>query len=306
MTGKLERGLLIIGSGALACLFGARLSAAGVPVAMLGSWEAGLIALRKHGVRLVDVHEGEKSFPVEVLESPPTWPVQYALVLVKSWQTTRAASVLKKCLGTNGLSLTLQNGFGNRETLVSFLGQERVALGVTTVGSTLLEPGLVRQVGEGRISLGKTPDPGQLSGWLKSAGFQVEFVQDTEALLWGKLIVNAAINPLTGLLRVPNGVLLQREPARALMEAAAKEAASVASALGIKLPYDDPARIVESVARNTAANRSSMLQDITRGGLTEIDAINGAIVSNAERLGVSVPVNRCLWQLVKSLELGTT
>jgi 2-dehydropantoate 2-reductase len=72
--------------------------------------------------------------------------------------------------------------------------------------------------------------------------------------------------------------------------------------MGVQLPYADPVAVVEAVARDTADNRSSMLQDLERGAPTEIDAICGAVVGAGDRLGVPTPVNRCLWQLVRALE----
>jgi 2-dehydropantoate 2-reductase len=95
---------------------------------------------------------------------------------------------------------------------------------------------------------------------------------------------------------------LRRPTARALMAAAAREAAAVASAQGIRLPYPDPLAAVEATARRTAANRSSMLQDLQRGAPTEIDAICGAIVLAGEQVNVPTPVHRVLWQLVKARE----
>jgi 2-dehydropantoate 2-reductase len=86
------------------------------------------------------------------------------------------------------------------------------------------------------------------------------------------------------------------------MGEAAREAALVATMQGVTLPYPDPVDAVEEVARNTAANTSSMLQDVLRGTPTEIDAINGAIIRAGEALGVPTPVNRMLWRLVRSLE----
>jgi len=136
---------------------------------------------------------------------------------------------------------------------------------------------------------------------LQAAGFKVENVADPDSLLWGKLVINAAINPLTAILRVPNGELLAHSTAGALMYAAANEAAAVAIALGVHLPYPDPSAAAEAVARRTANNRSSMLQDVLRGAPTEIDAICGAIVQAGEGLGVPTPVNLTLWQLVKAM-----
>ena len=295
-------GLLIAGTGALACLFAARLAGSGSEVTMLGNWPDGLAALRQHGVRLLDLDGNIRSFFVEVMDgSVCKGNFSQSLVLVKSCQTELVAKQLGKCLTAKGIALTLQNGLGNDETLKTFLNPERVALGVTTIGARMLEPGYVQFTGNGKIFLGAHPRMNGLAELLEKAGFQVEMVSDPVSLLWGKLVINEAINPLTALLRVQNGELLERPAARELLAEAAKEAASVATRQGISLPYPDPVLAVEAVARNTAANYSSMLQDVMRGTITEIEAINGAIVRVGEHMGVPTPVNRLLYQLVKSL-----
>jgi 2-dehydropantoate 2-reductase len=298
--------MLVVGTGAMACLFAARLSASGSDVTMLGTWREGIDALRRGGVVLVDA-EGEQAYPVCATDDPAECAgARSALVLVKSWQTERAAGQLASCLAPEGVALTLQNGLGNREKLTKILGAQRVALGVTTIGANLLGPGKVRLAGEGVISLSVHSRLGALADRLRAAGFIVENAPDPDALLWGKLVINAAINPLTALLGVPNGALLERPTARSLMTTVAREAAAVAMAQGLHLPYPDPAVAVETIARRTAANRSSMLQDLQRGAPTEIDAICGAIVTAGEQTDVPTPVNRTLWQLVKALEVGNS
>lgn len=266
---------------------------------MLGTWQAGLAALGKHGARL-DLADGRRlAARVHATPDPADCKdVRLALVLVKSWQTGRAAAQLKTCLARDGLAVTLQNGLGNRETLARFLGRSRVGLGITTMGATLLGPGLARQGGEGLTSLEAHPRLGPLPDLLDEAGFRVETVADARALQWGKLVVNSAINPLTALLGVPNGVLLERPGARALLAGLAGETAAVAASLGVELPFADPVAAVEAVARATAANHSSMLQDLRRGARTEIDAICGAVTRAAQRLGVPAPLNRVMWQLI--------
>jgi 2-dehydropantoate 2-reductase len=294
--------ILIVGTGALATLFAARLAQAGSQLTMLGSWTQGLAALRESGARLVDVDGFESQFRVRATSEPQECTgIRWALVLVKAWQTERAARQLQECLAEDGLAVTLQNGLGNRETLARNLGADRVALGVTTIGATLLGPGLARAGGEGPISLERHPRLGPLEAALKSANFQVRVVEDSRSLVWGKLVINAAINPLTALLRVPNGVLLERPAAREMMKALACESAQVAAAENVELPFADPVAAAEEVARKTAGNRSSMLQDILRGAPTEIDAICGAVVQAAQRHTIDTPANWAAWKLVKSL-----
>jgi len=294
--------ILIVGTGALASLFAARLTQAGNNITMLGTWQQGLDALNRDGVRFVDSSGNETRYPVRATDDPRECAgAKYAVVLVKAWQTERVAGQLRECLANDGLALTLQNGLGNRETLIQSLGLPRVALGSTTTGATLLGPGLVKAGGEGIISLERNQALDPMEDALSSAGFNIQVVDDAQSLIWGKLVVNAAINPLTALLRVKNGDLLERSSARELMKVLAVETAIVARAEMIDLPFNDPVSTAEEVARKTAANTSSMLQDVLRGAPTEIDAICGAVVKTAGKHGIETPANRVCWQLVKAL-----
>jgi len=293
--------VLIVGTGAMASLFAARISAAGIPVIMLGTWPEGVAAIKKSGVTIIE--EGiERNFPVKVVTHPSDCVgVKLALVLVKSWQTERAARQLKDCLSREGRVLSLQNGLGNHQKLAASLGAERVFLGINTYGGTLLGPGLVRSGGDGLISVEAAPQLQTFVEIFVESGFNVRKSPDLKSLIWGKLAVNAAINPLTAIFDVPNGALLAQSQTRTLMALAAQEVEAVANAQDIRLPFDDVVEAVEDVAWRTSNNHSSMLQDIRRGAPTEIDAINGAIVQAADRIGVAAPVNRTLWLLVKSM-----
>jgi 2-dehydropantoate 2-reductase len=294
--------ILIVGSGALACLFAARLAAAGERVQMLAGWPAGLAALQQNGAALVGADGAQHSYAVQASADPADFAgAQLALVLVKSWQTQRAGQQLSECLAADGVALTLQNGLGNREALAAALGDERVAAGVITTGATLVAPGVVRWGGDGTISLGAHSRLGALPQLLQQAGFKVVTDQDVASLAWSKLVINAAINPLTAVLDVPNGELLARASAQQLSAQLAQEAAAVAKAQGIALTFADPAAAAQDVARRTAANSSSMRQDVQRGAQTEIDAICGAVVRAGAAAGVPTPANDVMWKLLSAL-----
>lgn len=298
----MKENILIVGTGALATLFAVRLSQAGYRITMLGTWKDGIEALNRNGARLIDANGNEHQFEVSATDDPREYVrAKHALVLVKAWQTERAAGQLKDCLAENGLAVTLQNGIGNYETLTRNLGLNRVALGTTTTGSTLLGPGLVRAGGEGVISIERHPALDPIEEALRSAKFNVQVVDDAQSLVWGKLVINAAINPLTALLRVTNGELLERPSAREIMGALACEAAQVAKAENVDLPFADPVAAAEDVARKTASNRSSMLQDVLRSAPTEIDAICGAIANIAQKHGINTPANWVCWNLIKAI-----
>ena len=126
-------------------------------------------------------------------------------------------------------------------------------------------------------------------------------MEDAQSLIWGKLIINAAINPLTALLRVPNGKLLDLPSAHEMMKALASETARVAEAEKIQLPFSDPVAAAEEVARRTAANHSSMLQDVLRGAPTEIDAICGAVTNIGQGHRIATPANWACWNLIRAI-----
>ncbi len=290
--------ILIVGTGALATLFAARLAKTGTGVTMLGTWHKGLDALHKNGAHLVDAAGSENAYPVQAVHTCKE--AKLVLVLVKSWQTERVAQQLGECLAEDGLALTLQNGLGNGEILASVLGAERVAQGVTTTGAALVAPGVAKVGGEGLVSIETHPRLGALAALLTEAGFQIEVVPSAASLIWSKLVINAAINPLTALLNIPNGELLTRPSARELMGKLAVETASVARAQNIRLSFIDPVAAVEGVAERTAHNISSMLQDLRRGAPTEIEAICGAIMRAGKTYGVETFLNEIFYQLVKA------
>jgi 2-dehydropantoate 2-reductase len=204
------------------------------------------------------------------------------------------------------LVVTLQNGLGNREAFDAAAGAGRVAVGVATLGATLLAPGRVRAF-PGEIVLGLEGCPEvdhrlqDLARLLSRAGLPTRTAADVRALVWGKLAVNCAINPLAALTGLTNGALLEHPRLRALLGRAAREVAEVAGALGIPFEDDAGAR-AEAVAAATAGNRASMLQDLERGAPTEIDALCGAVVGQAARHGVRAPVNEWLWRSVRARE----
>ncbi len=299
--------IAVIGAGAMGCLFGAYLTQAGESVAVVDIWPEHIQAIQTQGLILEEA-SGEQNIPlaattgIDMLE-----PVDLAVLFVKSAATRLATTSAAALLQPGGRILTLQNGFGNAETIAEVIGIERVLVGTTAQGATLLGPGRVRHAGQGDTHIGQLAggaDPFcyDVAMTLTRAGLPTFVEADVRGLVWGKLVINAGINALTALLRLRNGQLAELPETRQLLTMAVEEAVQVAKAAGIQLPYPDPVGKVLSVAIATKHNQSSMLQDILRGTPTEIAVINGAIVREGERLGVATPVNRTLALLLQALE----
>jgi 2-dehydropantoate 2-reductase len=299
----------VLGTGALGCVFSARLAEL-AEVWMLGTWQEGLAAVQRNGVWIEEPDGRVHAERVLTSNNPSAVPTaDIALILVKSYQTDRAAAWAGQVLHASGLAVTLQNGLDNGTKIAAAVGENRMALGVTYVGATLLGPGRARLVANLPTYVGTQDSIAtSVSGFvslLREAGLEAHATDAIQGRLWAKAIANAAINPLTALWRVTNGEVLVGDDRRSVMATLVQEAVGVALASGVMSPFDDAVAYVESVCRATAANRSSMLQDVERGRPTEIDSINGVIVGQGLRLGVPTPLNDAVWLLVRGLVAAT-
>ncbi|MCL4464444.1 MAG: ketopantoate reductase family protein [Chloroflexi bacterium] len=297
--------IAVVGAGAMGCLFGGKLARA-AEVWLYDPWREHVEAIRRDGLRIVEPTGENTVFLPATTDPAEIGQVDLGIIFVKSHQTEWAASIARGLLKPNGLALTLQNGLGNGEVIARVLGPERAWQGVTSHGATLLGPGRVRHAGTGPTHLELREDIAEqaeeVARTFQQAELETHLSSDLDSLIWGKLVINVGINALTAILRVPNGTLAEVPAGKALMDAAIAEAVAVCTAKGIKLPYEDAAKRCAEVAIATGANRSSMLQDVLRANRTEVDVINGAVVREAAKLGLRVPVNEVLTGLLKAVE----
>jgi 2-dehydropantoate 2-reductase len=300
--------ITIVGTGAMASLIGGRLTPL-ADVTLIGSWAEGIAALKSEPLQIIGVDDSESVLVSATSDPMAVPPADIVLVLTKSTRTTQAAAIAAQVLKPEGIAITLQNGLGNLEVLQERLGTTRVALGVTSQGATLLGPGKVKVGGRGittlAFSAGGHSGIAHLAELFRRGGLDVDTAEDVTGLVWSKLAVNAGINPLTAILGIPNGKLIGHLWAEAMMRQAAREVGKVAVALGITL-HSNPVESVEEVARQTAPNISSMLQDIRRGTVTEIEAICGQVVRYGQTVMVSTPVNEALLRMVREIEHSIT
>ena len=298
----------IIGAGAMGSLFGALLAEGGHEVWLCDIWQDQIRALKQSGLKIES--EGETrnvrlnatGDPRQIGES------ELVLIFVKSTQTDSAAESAALLAGQNGWVMTLQNGMGNAETIAKHTPSNRILAGTTAHGATMLEAGSIRHAGAGPTTVGMWAGgekefqiARQIADQFTQAGIESTAVEAVRPVIWDKLLVNVGINAITALTGIKNGQILDLVLTRELSRAAVEEAASVAQAQGIEI-RQDPAAHVFKVAAATAANRSSMGQDVDHRRPTEIKAINGFVVREADRMGLAAPVNRALTALVETME----
>jgi 2-dehydropantoate 2-reductase len=302
----------IVGSGAMGSLFGGRLSAAGFDVVLYDISREHVEKVSAEGLAIEDAATGAVTVcrPRASTDPRAVEGADVLIIFVKSTATEEAAAQLAPRAGRDAIVLTLQNGLGNAAILKRHFGPERTAAGVTSQGATFLGPGRIRHAGRGPthicMSDGKNDKLSPLCAALVEAGFETHVSADVESLVWSKLVINVGINALTAITGQPNGGLLESEDTRAIMADLVAEAVAVARARGVTLTHADPLAVVYDVARTTGANRSSMLQDFDRRRASEIEVMNGAILREAAREGIPVPVNATITRLVRALERART
>ena len=231
-------------------------------------------------------------------------PPELLLITTKAYDTMNAIKECRQWATGDTAVLTLQNGLGNLEALREWKGSGAFG-GTTTLGSTMVSPGKVRISGLGRTMIGSELDPShskRLVAVFGESGIPSRCSKDIISEIWAKAIVSACINPITAILRVPNGKLMESRPISRLVLEVSRECERVAMAHGIELAQTHMYPRVQAVARDTARNLSSMLQDVVRGSRTEIDQINGVFWRLSEEHGLDAPLNRTLTAMVQSLD----
>ncbi len=286
----------VIGPGAMGCLFAAKLARSGVRVHLVDHNSQRAESLSKTGIH---VEEPDGTLITERVTATILPPQGMDLVLVM----TKAHSTAALKLPPDAPVLTLQNGLGNVDTLCAMAGSARILAGTSSEAATLLGPGRVRHAARGRSVFGSwTSCPTEVAyKLLRDAGFGVDLTDTPGQMIWEKAVMNAGINPVTALLDVPNGRLLEIPDARRLMRDLVTEATKVAATEGYRFSHS-LVEAAEDLCRQTRDNISSMLQDVRNRKKTEIGAISGEILRRAELAALSVPRTRVIYQLVRGLE----
>lgn len=301
--------ILIAGVGAVGGYYGALLARAGHDVVFLARG-ATLEALRREGltVRQDDgsVHLGS----VVAVDDPGAAPRPEAvLVCVKSYDTRAIAERLRTVVGPDTIVLSLQNGIDNEAVLAEVLGLPPLLVGLTRIGVELEAPGVVRYVGRGEIDLGEpdgraSPRAQRLAEAFTSAGIRCRIHPTITVAAWEKLAWNAGFNAVTTLTDATVGEVLAQPASRALVRRAMEETDATASAAGIAVRRRRIETVLAESAREMASFATSMLQDRRRGRRLEHDALNGAVVRAAARVGIAAPVNTVLHGLLVRLDPG--
>jgi 2-dehydropantoate 2-reductase len=301
--------MAVLGAGSLGCAMGGVLTEAGHEVWLINRHADRVAHLKRHGL-VMRVGGVDRTVAVQTTTQPAeVGPVDLVIVLVKSFHTEEAIASAQALMGPETAVLSLQNGVGHEDILARHVGRERVLVGRTYVGGSPLGPGHVIAGYQGKDThLGEldgtlSPRVQRIAQAFSEAGLQTQVSPDILGTIWDKLLINVATGAITAITGLTYGQLYQRPELQALGVAAVTEAMAVARAQGIALSITDPLVAWTKAGAGLGHDfKTSMLQSIEKGSVTEIDYVNGAVVRIGESLGVPTPVNRTLLALVKGLE----
>ncbi len=287
----------------MGCLWGAYLAMAGWPVTLLLRNAAALGAFPGHIVLNAPTGSRQVAVAAQLAETPgPT--IDRLLVTVKAQDTLPALLGLKARLGPHTRVLLVQNGMGVVEEISREWPNLQLQVGSTTHGAYRKEAFQVVHAGWGETWLGVPLGLVAGEAWevfrdLEGLDLNIHKDDDITTRMWDKLAINCAINPVTALLQCQNGEVLKSPLGSTLLGRICDESAQIMTTVGLDRQGSAIFEQVRRVASATAANYSSMCQDLRRGAVTEIDYMNGYLLRLGAAKGLSLPCNSTLVELVK-------
>lgn len=319
--------IAIYGAGSLGTILGAYISKAGVPIELINRNKAHVEALKSKGAQVV----GTVQFTQQVVAYvPEEMSGQYDVIflMTKQQHNAEVVTMLKEYLAIDGVLVTFQNGLPEVQ-IASVLGEERV-LGCTVAwGATMQRPGVCELTSEpdalsfslGAISKNRSKHFTKVKELLELMG-TVDVEENFLGTRWSKLLINASFSGMSAVLGCTFGEAAKPRESRRIVQAIIKECIDVCQAGGIRvepvqgkdivklLNYTNPVKkalsffIIPIAIRKHAKLKASMLQDIEKGKLTEVDAINGAVSDYGRQMGCPTPMNDRVVQIIHDIEQG--
>jgi 2-dehydropantoate 2-reductase len=287
------------------------LSKAGADVWLVDQWESHIQTINQKGLVLNDKGSEEIIRLNATTNVADVGIADVVLFFVKSYDTAIAARAARPMVGPDTYVMTLQNGIGNVETMMAEFETDRVIYGTTLLGGHVSEPGRVEvdvprsertmvHVGEWENRL--SPMLQRVADLFEQAGIRTEVSDNPGKVVWTKLTLICIAGTLNAITRLRVGDLMAQDEGRELFHLIAAENTMVANQKGIDLDFDEVKAFVEAATAGAKAHITSTLKDVLSHRKTEIGSANQAVAAEAERLGLSAPVNKTVGLLMRIIE----
>lgn len=296
--------IVIVGAGAIGSLFGTFLAKKN-NVVLLGRTPH-VRAIQQNGLHI----KGKTNVDAKLSATDSIKHIDFLadllLLTVKSYHTETAIKQAGAIIGDKTMVLSLQNGLDNIEKIASVVEKAQILAGVTTQAAIFSRPGLITHTGKGKTILGelngkKTDRLNEIVHLFNQVGIETQISDDIRKEIWIKAIINSSINPLTAFYGCKNGYLLENPLLEKTSELICKESTCIAQSAGFNLTTAEMIKRTKKVLKDTKTNYSSMLQSRLQGKKTEIDSINGTLISLGKKHNTPTQLNEILYILVTSV-----
>ena len=302
--------VVVVGAGAMGCLFGGLLAEGGLEVSLYDPWKEHIETVQAKGLQMLG-YGGDRFIKTGAeWDAAQLKSADVVFFQCKATHTGKAAEDVKHLFqGTDTLVISFQNGLGNEELLSSILGEERVLGGLTAQGASMEGPGAVRNYAMLSTYIGEMK--GELSARSQTLaktftqhGLPTEASEDIRRQIWKKLLANIALSATCGIANLSTSEVMSQPGLKEVALRAVEEAAAVATAEGIPLQAAQTRDILNQLVGSggTGANKSSLCWDIIKKRPTEVDFIYGQVLKAARKHQLSTPVLDTLVAFVKGLE----
>lgn len=261
----------------------------------------------EHGL---EIRSGDSTVigrPKATTDPASVGPVDVVVLFVKAQHTRSAAESVKRLRGEHTVVLSLQNGWGNADTLSEVLGTDRLVFGVTYHSCSIIDLGVVNHSGRGETFVGgyegNDQSAAEMAGeLLRTSGWSTTVTRDVRTEIWKKLVLNSATLPTAALTGLNAGALGKTQEMAPIVEALARETTEVAQSLGFDIDPDERIERIRATLAGAGSGKPSMLQDTDARRKTEIEVINAAVVRAGESTGTATPLNSLMTALIAGLE----
>ena len=317
----------IYGAGSLGTILGAFISKAGVEIELINRNKAHVEALQVSGAKVL----GTMEFTQKVTAYTPdqmSGTYDIIFLMTKQQHNAEVVTMLKDYLAEDGVLVTFQNGLPEM-LIADILGAERVLGSTVAWGATMQSPGVCELTSHPdalTFSLGAiTPERPKHFDKVKELLEHMGTVDVEEYFIgtrWSKLLINAAFSGMSAVLGCTFGEAAAPRASRKIVQALIKECIDVCSAGGIRiepvqgkdivklLDYSNPIKkafaymIIPIAIRKHALLKASMLQDLEKGKITEVDSINGAVSEYGRKVSCPTPMNDKVVEIIHRIEKG--
>ena len=302
--------IAVVGAGGVGGGFGAALAQAGADVTFIARG-AHLAAMKSKGLRIDSPRGNTHLVPTQATDDPATvGPVDVVLFCVKLWDVESAGEHIRPMVGPDTAVIPLQNGIDAPERLLPILGRKAVMGGVAQISASIVEPGVVRQVGTfmrmvfGELDGSKSRRAEEFLALCLQAGFEATLSEQILTDLWMKFILLASNAGMMALARQPIGALRDDPDMLPIFMSAYREVTEVGRAKGIALPADAVERILELTRHFPPAMKASMALDLDRGNRLEVPWLSGKVVELGRQFGIATPTHGMMYAMLKPYAMG--